>query len=257
MSPRDGEHELADPPRRERVRRDAARGSVDRPARLEGLRQCGRQLGLDADDPSVARVPAGHAADQPAAADRHQHRVERGRLSGELHAERALAEHRFRLIERVHRERARLGDPVLAGRERVGVALAHHGDVGAVRADLLDLRRRRHGRHEDLRPHAQAHRRVGDGGAVVTAGGGRHADRGQRAQEQIGERAPRLERSGVLQELELERERKGRKPEVRAAEGERRRDAHVRRDDGAHRLDALLVDRHSAAPLRRWPPHAS
>ena len=43
-----------------------------------------RGLGLDADHPDAAAVPGRDAADQAAAADRHQQRVEVGRLRLEL-----------------------------------------------------------------------------------------------------------------------------------------------------------------------------
>ena len=68
-----------------------------------------------------------------------------------------------------------------------------------------------------LRRDAEAHRGVGDGSAVIAAGRRDHAGRRHLAQQQVGEGAARLERSRVLEELELERQRERREAEVAAA----------------------------------------
>ena len=67
----------ANPPRR-------SRQYVDRAAGLERGMQAARALGLDADDLDAACQPRRDAGDQPAAADRHQHGVERSRRAGPL-----------------------------------------------------------------------------------------------------------------------------------------------------------------------------
>ena len=56
-----------------------AGASTGRPA-ASAMLQRRRQPGLDADDLDAALVPGGDAADQAAAADRDQQRVEVGRL---------------------------------------------------------------------------------------------------------------------------------------------------------------------------------
>ena len=62
----------------------------------------------------------------------------------------------------------------------------------------------RDGRHEDARGLAGLHRGVGDGDAVIAAGCGDDADCGDGAGQEVGDGAARLERAGVLEELELE-----------------------------------------------------
>ena len=84
---------------------------------------------------------------------------------------RALPEQGLALVERVHAGRARLRGEGLARRQGVGVPLPHDLQVGAVAADPLDLGRGGDRRHEDLRPNAEAHRRVRHRGAVVAARG--------------------------------------------------------------------------------------
>ena len=59
------------------------------------------------------------------------------RLLLELEPERALPEQRLDLVVGVDRQRARLGRPRLARRERVGVPLAADDELGAVVADPL------------------------------------------------------------------------------------------------------------------------
>ena len=189
-----------------------------------------RQPGLDADHLDAALVPGGDAADQAAAADRDQQRIEVGRLLLELEADAARAQHGLDLVEGVHGQRARLGDIGLARRQRLGVDLAADGQVGAVAADARDLGRRGDLRHEDARLVAEPHGRVGHRRAVIAAGrrgdaGGRHL-----AQQQIGERPARLEGARVLRELELQDRREAREPEVLGRDLEHGRAADVRAD---------------------------
>ena len=215
-------------------------------------RERGRQFRLDADDLDVSRIPSRDTADQPPATDGHQHRVEPRRLTRELHSECSLAEQRFRLIVGVHRERPCLLAPGLAGRERVGVPVAHDGERRAVCADALDLRGRRHRRDEDLRAHAESHRGVGHRGAVVTSRGGGDAGLRDASQEQVGERPSSLERPGVLQELELQREGKGRKPEVDPAHLEDRRHSDIRPDDRLNLFDASPINHAHDDRILTW-----
>src|SRR6185312_12398863 len=97
-------------------------------------------------------------------------------------------------------------DEALARLERIGIALAADLELGAVAADLLDLRGRGDHGNENRGAHAELHRRIRDRRAVVAARCRDDARLRQAAREQAVERAARLERSGVLQVLELEDE---------------------------------------------------
>jgi hypothetical protein len=61
-------------------------------------------------------------------------------------------------------------------------------------------------RHEDAGGLAGLHRGVGHGNPVISAGGRHHARGRHVAGQQVGHGAARLERSGVLHQLQLERE---------------------------------------------------
>ena len=132
-----------------------------------------RQPGLDAHDLDAALVPGGDAADQPAAADGDQQRVDLGRLPLQLEADAALPQHGLDLVEGVHRERAGLRDIRFAGGQGLGVDLAADRQLRAVAADARDLGRRGDLGDEDAGLVAQAHGRVGHGRAVIAAGCGR------------------------------------------------------------------------------------
>ena len=242
MSLSNGKHQFPDPTGGEGVGRDAARLGVDGATRLARRGQRGRPPRLDADDLDLAPVPRRDAPDQPASPDGHQKRIEGRRLGGELETDRSLPEECLDLIEGVHGQRAGLPHPRLAGREGIGVALAPHHEIGAVLADPLDLRGRRHGRHEDLRGDAESHRGVGDGRPVIAARGGDDAGGKDASHEQVGEGPPRLERSGMLEQLQLEGEGKGRQAEVRPAHPGHGGEANMAPDDGMGRLDLRVLD---------------
>ena len=233
---------LADAARREQVRGDPTGLGVDRPAGLQRLRQRGRGLRLDPDHPDLALVPGGDAADQPAAADGNQQGVEIDDLLLELEADRTLTEQRLILIEGMNRERAGLGGPDLAGGQRVGVALATDDELGAVVADALNFRRRRDARHEDLGRNAELHRRVGDRRAMIAAGGGDDADCGNIAHEQVCECSTCLERTRVLDELELAAQAQNAQSEIGTVDLDRRRPADVLPDEPFGRGDPFTVD---------------
>ena len=122
---------------------------------------------------------------------------------------RPLAQDGFVLVERRYRHGAGLLRPCLAGRERIRVAVALDREVGAVFADALNLRRRGDARNENLRAFAELHRGIGCRRAVIAAGCRDDAGFRHFAGQHIGERAARLERARVLEQLELERERSG------------------------------------------------
>ena len=241
MGAGDGEHRLADAAGRQRIGGEPAGGRVHRVPGPQGLEERRRRLGLDADHGHPPAVPGGDAADEAAAADGHQQRVEQ-RLLLELQRERALPEQRLGLIVGVHGQRAGLARPRLGGGQRVGVALAADDQLGAVAPDARDLGRRRHRRYEDLRRRPHPHRRVSDGGAVVAAGGRHHAGGRDGAGQEIGEGPASLERAGVLEQLQLERERKGNQPEVGAGRGQGRRQPDVGPDDRVRLLDGGAID---------------
>src|SRR5205807_673264 len=115
-----------------------ARRCVDGPAGFERVVQRRRAVRFDGDDADAACVPRGDAADEPAAADGDEHRVEIGRLALELETQRPLTEQRLSLIERVDWQGARLGGPPLAGGNRVVVPIAADDEIDAVRTDLVD-----------------------------------------------------------------------------------------------------------------------
>ena len=122
--------------------------------------------------------PGGLPADEAAAARRDDDRVERAGLLLQLAAHRALAGDDVGVVVGVHQQRAGLA---LRGSARgLGVVVVALDDVhvGAERGDAVALHRRAGGRHEDLGPVTEARGDVGDGGAVVTAGGGDEAGGG-------------------------------------------------------------------------------
>ena len=101
------------------------------------------------------------------------------------------------------------------GAMRVGV-LASDDEFGAVAADLLDLRGRRHGGHVDVGRLPQLLRRKGDRGAVIATRRRRNTGCRHVVHQQVRERAARLEGAGVLQVFELQRDAIERHPQVAA-----------------------------------------
>src|SRR4051812_39832617 len=90
---------------------------------------------------------------------------------------------------------------------------------------------------------AEPLRRIGDGGAMITAGRRRNARLRHRAREQIVERPARLERAGVLQKLELESERILQwQTEIGRIDANDRRAANMRLDARISRPNVILPD---------------
>jgi hypothetical protein len=69
----DRDHQLADPPGGQGIRRDAAGRGVDRLALGAGIGECRRAVGLNADDPDAASEVGRRPGDQATATDRDQH----------------------------------------------------------------------------------------------------------------------------------------------------------------------------------------
>ncbi len=108
---------------------DAARGRIDRRARREGGVQGRRLLRLDRHDARPAGAPRRDAADQSAAADRHQQRVDAGGVLLQLQGDAALAEQGLGLVVGMDCKRAGLRDMGFARRERICVAAARQSRV--------------------------------------------------------------------------------------------------------------------------------
>ena len=147
------------------------------------------------------------AADQPAAADGDDQRVEVGLRAQHLDAYRALAGDDQLVVERVDEGQALLVGELQRVLARLveGVAVQH--DLGAEAARALDLDHRRRQRHHDHRAQAQPLRVVRHTLRVVAGRRGDDAldrlpDVDQR--RQLVQRAALLERRGELQVLELQ-----------------------------------------------------
>ena len=147
------------------VGEEADVGERDAASRAERALHRVRVLRLDADDPDLRAQPLdvrGDAADQAAAADRDEDRVDRlAQLAQDLHRDRALAGDHVDVVVGVDEDQLpaahdahRLGIGVV-----VRVALEH--DRGPERGDRVDLDlRRRHGHHD---------RRLGAAGAAAAS----------------------------------------------------------------------------------------
>jgi len=163
---------------------------------------------LDADNTAAILHPCGLAGDETAAADRDQQRIVVADLIVEFDGHRALPGDDRWVLEGVDRQGAGLG---LTGAARpLGIVVVPIDDVhvGAEALDPFALDRRARARHEDLGGEVELLGDEGNSGAVVAAGRGdqpRLADfaGGHRAEHPV-ERAAGLERTGVLQQLQLE-----------------------------------------------------
>jgi hypothetical protein len=138
---RDRKHQVPDTPRRERVGSDATGLGIDGTACVHRAMQRRRQFRLDRDDPDLAGEPRRDAADQSAAADRQQQRIDRRGVGLDLQSDAALAEQGLRLVEGVDGKSAAFVDEAVAGGQRVGVAVAGDDQLGTVAADARGLGR--------------------------------------------------------------------------------------------------------------------
>ncbi len=255
-APRDREHQITYSARGERIRSDASGRRIDRLACLERFHERRRGLRLDPQHARRAAIPGGNPGDQPAASDRDEERVERRCLAFGFDAERALAENRLGLIVGVDRQGAGSFGPSLACGERVRITRAADEEIGPVIANALDLGGRGDAGHEDLRPHGEFLRRISDGRAVVSARRSDDARLRNFSREQIGKGAARLERSRMLQLLELQGDRKRVEAEFGRVDLEQGRAADVRPDQRFDLGDARAADRPVRSVLRS-PGHHS
>ena len=146
-------------------------------------------------------------ADQPAAADRDEDRVDRlAQLAQDLHRDRALAGDHVGVVVGVdERQPAAPHDPHRLGvGVVVGVALEHDGR--AERGDRVDLDLRRRHRHHDRRLGAEPLRRERHALGVVAGRGGDDPapERGRRQARHLVVRAAELEREDRLEVLALQ-----------------------------------------------------
>ncbi len=230
------------------VAQGRARGQVQDPAGLERVvhhRRCGRRAADDARRGRQGLDDAGHPGRQPTAAHRH---VDRGQVVD--------------LVQQLERERALAADDggIVVGRDEGGRALGRQRAslqlaLDAVRAVDPDAATQPlDGREftgvgvvgdDDERLCADDARGIRHGGAVI-AGGGRDdasLQLARRERQHLVQRAPHLERAGVLQVLALEHHR--------GAELPGQADRRHRRRGQQLRPDALL----GAADLGRDVDH--
>ena len=149
--------------------------------RLDGLDHRVRVVHLHADDPDLGPHGLdviGHTADQPAAANRHKHRIELVaaqalQLPQDFHGNRALSGNHVGVVERVHEGQALFLFELerVAVSVRVAVAKQHHFATQALHRVNLELWGG--GGHHDHSAHAQA---LGTHGHALRVVAGRRAD---------------------------------------------------------------------------------
>ena len=244
-------HELVDVAlaQRERVRHRIRRAEAvgDRCDALDLLRRtfgeaamhAVRAVRLDAVDLAAWLQLLDRARDagaEPAAADRDEDRVELAGLAQELVTEARRAERRARPFERMHERASLVASQLFCHRERAR-------DVGAddnLAAEFtagLDAQRVGGLRHRDLGGRAERLGCVGDRHGVVAG-----ADRAHSACEHVGRQflhdaqgPARLERPGVLEQFQLQRDLRG------------------GGDEGAHPVAFELPDRRLTDPRLELP----
>jgi len=86
------------------------------------------------------------------------------------------------------------------------------------------------------------HRGVGDSRTVIAAGCGHDSSRRDVPHQKIGKGAARLERTRMLQLLELQRQRAARRTKIGRVAFEHRRAPDVRADKAVGHLNAATID---------------
>jgi hypothetical protein len=122
----------------------------------------------------------GHAADQPAAANGHKHRIELVaaqllQLAQDFHGNRALAGNHVGVVEGVHKGQALFLLQLQRVAVGVGIAVAVQHHLAAQGAHGVDLELRRGGGHHDHGARAQLVRAHGHALRVVAGRGADHA----------------------------------------------------------------------------------
>jgi hypothetical protein len=117
---------------RERIRCYATSFCIGRTSSLQSLRKRRRSSGFDSDNFDASSVPSCDPGDQTSSANRNKYGVYIGGLLLKLNSDRALAENRLVLVERMHGHRTGFLYPILTCNERVGVQIAFDHKVGAV-----------------------------------------------------------------------------------------------------------------------------
>jgi len=217
----------------ERIGGDRLDRDINGRAGLERVMERTRSFRLDADDPDPAGEPGREAGNQSAAADRDEHGIELRqdeppKILLPFEGDRPRARDRLGRVIGMDQERPGFGDIGVAAFLRLRICGAADHRLRAIGPDLGDLRGRGNLRHEDARPDAELGRCVGDRRAVISARGGGAASGRGRSGEKIVERPSRLERTRMLEALELQRNR--RRAGDRRGSLDQRRAAHVRGD---------------------------
>ncbi len=154
---------LAHAPHRNAVGEDADALEGDALAGAQRLVHSGRVFGLHADDldARIQRLRVGRdAADQSAAADGHEDRVDTVavRLAQDFHGDRALAGDHVRIVERMHEDQPALARELDGALIGLVVLIAVQHDFGAQIGDRLHLDVGRRQRHDDDRRNAASAR---------------------------------------------------------------------------------------------------
>lgn len=151
-------------------------------------------------------------------------------------------------LERVvgvdHRRAVRLAE-VPASVQGVADVTRDPVQGGAVLLDPRQLRRCRGSRHEHVGPQARAGGGPGHSGTVVAAGRSGHGLRAVGQREHVVHRAARLERAGVLQQLQLQHDPSGH-PDLLAGERDDRGTTYRSADARCHILDVRASREHHA-----------
>ena len=187
------------------------------------------------------------ARGQPAAADRHDQLREVGHVLEQLEAERALAGHDVRVVERMHERQPALARALVRGGEALVQRRAADVHDRALAAGGLGLGDRRVGGDEDLAQHAARGRGRRESLGVVA---GRRGDDAARAallaqRGELGRRAAHLERARELEVLGLEHHLPA------GALGDRARREHRRAPGDALDLGPRRRDRRGGGELSR------
>src|SRR5260370_2424595 len=139
-------------------------------------------------------MQSGDAAEEPAATDGDEKRIELRILLLEFEADGSLTEQSFELIVGVNGHGAGLRGPGFAGGEGIGVALAADDEARATSADALDFFRGSDVGYKNLGGPPQLAGGIGEPGSVGSPGCRRGARLGGLASGKLGKSAAGLVR---------------------------------------------------------------